>query len=64
MIVTAQKNISYDVNDVRDTLAELNNIQFEDTSIEEALNIIWEWVVEEFGGSDGVVLLDEDGREV
>ena len=64
MIVTAQKNISYDVNDVRDTLAELNNIQFEDTSIEEALNIIWDYVVEEFGGSDGVVLLDEDGREV
>lgn len=64
MIVTAQKNISYDVNDVRDTLAELNGIPFEDTSVDEALAIIWGFITEDFGDSYGVLLLDEDGQEV
>lgn len=64
MIVTAQKNISYDVNTIRDTLAELNQIPFEDTSIDEALEIIWGYIVEDFGDSYGVVLVDEEGKEV
>lgn len=64
MIVTAQKNISYDVNDVRDTIAELNGIPFEDTSVDEALKIIWGFITEDFGDSYGVVLLDEEGNEL
>ena len=64
MIVTAQKNISYSVNEVRDTIAELNDIPFEDTSVDEALDIIRGFIVEDFGDSYGVVLLDEEGNEV
>lgn len=64
MIVTAQKNISYNVNEVRDTIAELNQIPFEDTSVEEAVALIWDFITEDFGDSYGVVLLDEEGNEV
>lgn len=64
MIVTAQKNISYNVDEVRSTIAELNDIPIEEASVEEALEIIWGFITEDFGDSYGVVLLDEDGKEV
>jgi hypothetical protein len=64
MIVTAQKNISYNVDEVRSTIAELNDISIEETSEEEALALIWDFITEDFGDSYGVVLLDEDGKEV
>ena len=64
MIVTAQKNVSYSVDEVRSTIAELNDISIEETSVEEALELIWGWVTEDFGDSYGVVLLDEDGNEL
>lgn len=64
MIVTAQKSISYNVDEVRSTIAELNDIPLEETSVEEAVALIWDWVTEDFGDSYGVVLLDEEGNEV
>ena len=64
MIVTAQKNISYSVDEVRSTIAELNDIPIEETSVEEALALIWDFITEDFGDSYGVVLLDEEGNEV
>lgn len=64
MIVTAQKNISYSVDEVRSSIAELNDIPFEDTTVEEALALIWDFIVEDFGDSYGVALLDEDGNEL
>ena len=64
MIVTAQKNISYSVDEVRKSIAELNEISFEETSVEEALELIWGFIAEDFGDSYGVVLLDEEGQEV
>lgn len=64
MIVTAQKNISYNVDEVRSTIAELNDIPIEETSVEEAVALIWDFIVEDFGDSYGVVLLDEEGNEL
>lgn len=64
MIVTAQKSISYNVDEVRSTIAELNDIPLEETSVEEAVTLIWDWITEDFGDSYGVVLLDEEGNEV
>lgn len=64
MIVTAQKNISYSVDEVRKSIAELNDISIEETSVEEAIALIWDFITEDFGDSYGVVLLDEEGQEV
>ena len=64
MIVTAQKNISYSVDEVRSTISELNDIPIEKTSVDEALALIWDFITEDFGDSYGVVLLDEEGNEV
>lgn len=64
MIITAQKSISYNIDEVRKSIAELNEIPFENTSEEEALQLIWGWVTEDFGDSYGVVLLDEEGQEI
>lgn len=64
MIVTAQKNISYNVDEVRNTIAELNQIPIEDVPVREALDLIWDFITEDFGDSYGVVLLDEEGNEV
>lgn len=64
MIVTAQKNVSYSVDEVRSTIAELNDISIEETSVEEAIALIWDFITEDFGDSYGVVLVDEEGNEV
>jgi signal transduction histidine kinase len=64
MIVTAQKNVSYSVDEVRSTIAELNDISIEETSVEEAIALIWDFITEDFGDSYGVVLIDEEGQEV
>lgn len=64
MIVTAQKNVSYNVDEVRKSIAELNDISIEETSVEEAIALIWDFITEDFGDSYGVVLLDEEGQEV
>jgi hypothetical protein len=64
MIVNAIKSISYNSAEVRDTIAELNQIPIEEVSMEEAINLIWDFIVEDFGDSYGVVLLDENGEEL
>lgn len=60
MIVTAQKNISYDLNYLREGMREANG---RDVSDEEVIQVIWEYIREDFGDSYGVILLDEDGEE-
>lgn len=64
MIVTATKNITYDVQTVRESIAELNSIPLSDVLEEEAIQMIWKFIAEDFGDTYGVVLLDEDGNEV
>lgn len=64
MIVNAIKSISYNAAEVRDTIAELNQIPIEDVPMEEAINIIRNFIVEDFGDSYGVILLDENGEEL
>ena len=64
MRVTATKNITYDVQAVRESIAELNSIPLSDVLEEEAIQMIWKFIAEDFGDTYGVVLLDEDGNEV
>lgn len=64
MIVNAIKSISYNAAEVRDTIAELNQIPIEDVPMEEAINLIWDFITEDFGDSYGVILLNEDGEEL
>lgn len=61
MIVTAQKNISYDLDYLRQSMQEAND---REVSTEEVIQVIWDYITEDFGDSYGVVLLDEDGEEL
>lgn len=64
MIVNAVKTITYNVNAIRETIAEMNCIPVEDVPMQEALDMLDQFVIEDFGDSYGVVLLDEDGEQL
>lgn len=64
MIVNAVKTITYNVNAIREAIAEMNQIPVEDVPMQEALEMVERFVVEDFGDSYGVVLLDEDGEQL
>jgi len=64
MRVLATKAKYYDVYEVRETIAELNNIPVEDVLEEEAISLIWKFVAEDFGDLDNVELVDDEGNFV
>lgn len=64
MIVNAVKTITYNVNEIRETIAEMNEIPVEDVPMQEALDMLEKFVIEDFGDSYGVILLDEDGEQL
>lgn len=64
MRVLATKAKYYDVYEVRETIAELNNIPVEDVLEEEAIQMIWKFVAEDFGDTDEVELVDDEGNFV
>ena len=64
MKVTAAKFITYDVQVVRESIAELNSIPVEDVLEEEAIEMIWKFVTEDFGDTYGVELVDDEGNTV
>lgn len=64
MRLLATKAKYYDVYEVRETIAELNNIPVEDVLEEEAIQMIWKFVAEDFGDTDEVELVDDEGNFV
>lgn len=61
MIVTAQKSISYNINHIRENMKETNE---RDVSMKEILEVVWNYIEEDFGDSWGVILLDENNKQV
>lgn len=65
MRVTAMRVVSYDVEQVRLGIAELNEISIEEVSEQEAMELIYGWASEDLGTtSNDIIFQDEDGNEV
>ena len=64
MIVNAVKTITYNVNAIRETIAEMNEIPIEDVPMQEALDMLEQFVIEDFGSILDVFLIDENGEEL
>ncbi len=62
--VNAIHVITYDVNEVRRSLAELNNIDQVDVRDYEITDLINTWIAEDFGNVGNLTLQDENGEEV
>ncbi len=63
-LINATKVITYNIDDVRDSIAELNQIDIDDVSDSDAMELIYGWIIEDFGDSYGVVITDENGEEL
>ena len=55
--------ITYNVGEVRESLAELNGIEPSEVKDYEITNLIDTWISEDFNGKE-VILQDENGEEV
>lgn len=62
--VNAMHIITYDVNEVRSSLAELNGIDQVDVRDYEITNLIQTWIAEDFGNAENLIVQDENGEEV
>ncbi len=63
--VNATFVLTYNVGEVRESLAELNGVDKSEIKDYEIMNLISDWVKEDFSGLAGqVTLQDEDGEEV
>lgn len=63
--INVMRVISYDVAEVRDSLAELNGIDPEEVKISEIVNLIEGWVGEDFAMQEGKeIWQDQDGEEL
>ncbi len=63
--INATVVITYDVNDLRNNLAELNGVQDAEIKDHEIATAIYGLLGDDFGAlSQQVIFLDEDGEEV
>ena len=65
MKITASKFITYDVDAIMETVADLNGISVDEVNLAEAMDLIWGFAREDFHGDLGnVYFLDENGVDV
>ena len=63
MKIIAMKTITYDVDAVMETIADMNGIPIEEVSEEEAREMIYGFAVEDFGDT-GIIFQDENGNDL
>lgn len=65
MKINAQITVTYDLNEIRNTLAELNGVEDTEIKDHEINSALIGLIHEDFGVlSDSVYLLDENGEQV
>jgi hypothetical protein len=63
--INAQITVTYDLDEVRKDLAELNGVDGTEIKDHEISAIIYSYILDDFGAlSDSVYLLDENGEQV
>jgi hypothetical protein len=65
--INAMRVVSYNVASIVETLVEMNagDVKAEDVTLEEVLDIIGEWAVEDLANSRvGIIYQDENGEEL
>lgn len=63
--VNAIFTLTYNVREVRNSIAELNEIEPSEVKEYEIIDLIQTWIVDDYGTlADKVILQDENGREV
>lgn len=63
--INVMRVISYDTAEIRKSIAELNDVPVEEVTDKEILDLIQDWITEDFQSQLGKELwLDEHGNEV
>ena len=63
--VNASITVTYDLNEVRKTLAELNEIQPHEVKDHEITDLVQTWLAEDLGSlSERAILQDENGENI
>jgi hypothetical protein len=65
MKINAQITATYDLDEIRNTLAELNGVDESEIKDHEINAVIYSYISDDFGTlADSVYLLDENGEQV
>jgi hypothetical protein len=65
MKINAQITATYDLDEIRNTLAELNGVDESEIKDHEINAVIYSYISDDFGALSGsVYLLDENGEQV
>ena len=62
--INVMKVISYDVQQICEDIHAAHEIPFDEISIEDCMEFISDWVVEDFGYDDDLIYQDENGEEL
>jgi hypothetical protein len=63
--INVMKVVTYDVQSIREMLAELNHTEFEYVATEtEVMDVVMREAYEYFGGSSDLIFQDENGEDI
>ena len=63
MKVNVMQVITYDLNEIKDSLAELNNIDISEVKDYEVRDMLAYFISEDFNGNGEIIIQDEDGED-
>lgn len=62
--INVMKVISYDVQQICEDIHAAHEKPFDEITIEDCLDYIEDWVIDDFGDAYGVIYQDENGNEL
>ena len=64
-VINAMKVVSYNVQNIIDSLYDMDNeLDRDSVTIEDVMEYIEDWVIDDFGDSYGIIYQDENGNEL
>lgn len=62
--INAMKVITYDVQNIVESIHDWQEKEIDDITIEDVMEFIEDWVIDDFGDAYGVIYQDENGEEL
>lgn len=62
--ITVMKAVTYLVENIRAEIAMANGKQVGTVTEQDIIDTAWQWAYNDFGGNEGLIMIDENGEQV